>query len=438
MAKVEQNQDLVRKLLRQRGALSALEITSALKLKQPTFSRLVSQMTDILTIGSGRSRVYALPRSPEPLPILKIDENSRAVNLGGLHPLLPKGALFFPNEDSKLKPQFFSDIPFFVWDIRPQGFLGKIFGRQNTALKLPDRWEDWKEDDLYRTLSQRGDDLVGNLIIGRESFERYQTEGGKTYSHGQRNKIYPQLALESLKGTFVGSSAGGEQPKFTALIQNGKKFHHVLVKFSPAAKSEAGQRWADLLIAEHTALSLLNENGFLAVKTEILECGDQVFLEVERFDRVGIGGRRGILSLGSIDDEFVGQRNSWTQTGKKLFDQKQISKRDFESITHLDCFGALIANTDRHFGNLSLYWDFGQKNFSLAPIYDMLPMLYAPIQGNLVTRDFKVPIAEIEQIPHWQAAKKLALEFWSRLSQDKTISSEFQKIAKANLKIVSG
>lgn len=37
----------------------------------------------------------------------------------------------------------------------------------------------------------------------------------------------------------------------------------------------------------------------------------------------------------------------------------------------------LIANTDRHFGNVTLF-DRYEGPFELAPAYDLLPMLFAP------------------------------------------------------------
>ena len=53
-------------------------------------------------------------------------------------------------------------------------------------------------------------------------------------------------------------------------------------------------------------------------------------------------------------------------------------------------FGSLVANTDRHFGNLA-FFDQYDGRFSLAPIYDMLPMLYAPEHDQLAARNFAGP-----------------------------------------------
>lgn len=45
-------------------------------------------------------------------------------------------------------------------------------------------------------------------------------------------------------------------------------------------------------------------------------------------------------------------------------------------VSRLWWFGRLIANTDMHDGNLAF-----KPGLKLAPVYDMLPMGYAPVRG---------------------------------------------------------
>lgn len=432
MDKIEKKERDIRALLGRRGPLSAAEIVRTLDLSQPTFSRLAANMADLLTIGEGRARVYGLPRSSEFYPIVRIGKNAEVTALGDLKLLAPNGAVFV-SKDSKLKPKIFRNIPYFVWDLRPQGYLGKIFVSRHPELKLPDRWEDWQESDLYRTLRHRGDDLVGNLVIGHESFREFQVTMPVPIPQSQRELAYPKLAAETLQGTHTGSSAGGEQPKFTALIQTQKDFRHVIVKFSPPLDTEAGRRWGDLLFAEEIALKVLRNAGRLTADVEAFESQGRVFLEVVRFDRIGKRGRRGVLSLGAIDDEYVGGRANWTLTALQLMNKKLIDEADADAIVFLDSFGAQIANSDRHFGNLSLYWELDEERFQLAPIYDMLPMFYAPVQGNVVEKEFRKPIAQVEQIPVWIQAQSLAYGFWNEVKSDRRISDPFRKIAQTHV-----
>jgi hypothetical protein len=202
----------------------------------------------------------------------------------------------------------------------------------------------------------------------------------------------PTPAWRSLSWTSSqGQARGCEQPKFTTrVLQPDGVRRAVIVKFSPTGTDAAARRWRDLLSAEHAALSLLRELGVPAAHSRLLDAGGRLFLEVERFDRCGDLGRRGLLSLAALDDHYVGRRRSWTDTADHLVQAGLISQDEARLTRLLDTFGALIANTDRHLGNLSLFAD----NFahSLAPAYDMLPMAYRPTdQGEVRAVEFRPP-----------------------------------------------
>ncbi len=62
-----------------------------------------------------------------------------------------------------------------------------------------------------------------------------------------------------------------------------------------------------------------------------------------------------------------------------------LSASDTDQIRLLDAFGSLIANADRHFGNVTLFDEYDGP-FTLAPVYDMLPMLFAPQNEQIVPR----------------------------------------------------
>jgi serine/threonine protein kinase HipA of HipAB toxin-antitoxin module len=106
-------------------------------------------------------------------------------------------------------------------------------------------------------------------------------------------------------------------------------------------------------------------------------------LECERFDRVGAEGRRGAVSLFALDTSRYGILDNWTAAANRLADDAVLSSEDAERIRLIDAFGALIANTDRHFGNITLF-DRYEGLFELAPFYDMVPMLFAPQGGQIV------------------------------------------------------
>jgi hypothetical protein len=100
-------------------------------------------------------------------------------------------------------------------------------------------------------------------------------------------------------------------------------------------------------------------------------------------------------------------------------------------VRFLSAFGSLIANTDMHFGNISFLSE-GYLQFRLAPAYDMLPMLYAPLQNEVPTREFFRPNPRPGHADQWLAALPVARDFWQRLSRDDRASEEFRAIAHAN------
>ena len=153
---------------------------------------------------------------------------------------------------------------------------------------------------MLRALTQFGDDLPGNLVMGEVAFQRFHTLPERA-SRVASAADYPALADQAMQGTHPGSSAGGEQPKFCT-INAGR---HVIVKFSPAGNTAVDQRTRDLLVCEHLALLTLAQAGISAANTQIFTGAGRVFLESERFDRCGERGRIGMVSLQVYDAEYV-------------------------------------------------------------------------------------------------------------------------------------
>jgi serine/threonine protein kinase HipA of HipAB toxin-antitoxin module len=229
------------------------------------------------------------------------------------------------------------------------------------------------------------------------------------------------LARSSLSGQ-AGSSAGGEQPKFVTCSEG----RHVLVKFSGADPSVASQRWSDLLICESLALRTVQAAGIPAATAHTLLIGGRRFLEVERFDRVGLRGRRALLSLGAIDDEYFGHRDTWTKAAQRLLAARNIDAEDARRIRWLDVFGQLIGNTDRHFGNISFFAE-DNGRFRLAPAYDMLPMAFAPVGADVIERPFEPAPPTADTLEVWADAARHALGYWSQLAQSAELSAGFRE-----------
>jgi hypothetical protein len=323
----------------------------------------------------------------------------------------------------------FEGLPYYLQDARPGGFLGRALPAAYPELALPSRVIDWTDTHVLIYLTRRGSDTIGDLIVGSEALDRYLASAGAspTVAAAERSTRYPALADAAMAGAPPGSSAHGEHPKFTVCIADGTRRTHMIVKFSPPRTTQIGQRWADLLVAEHEAHRLLSAHGVSACRSSILDYGERTFLECERFDRVGVAGRRGAVSLFALDVSRYGKLDSWTASAQRLMQDELLSAEDAEGIRLLDAFGALIANTDRHFGNVTLF-DRYEGPFDLAPAYDMLPMLFAPQSDQIVERLFAPPPPSAAWLPVWGRARDLAEVYWNRLAGDSRISPGFQAI----------
>jgi serine/threonine protein kinase HipA of HipAB toxin-antitoxin module len=248
----------------------------------------------------------------------------------------------------------------------------------------------------------------------------------------ERVRHYPALALAALQGEAFGSSAGGEQPKFTVTLREGasSSWRSCIVKFSDRTTTPAGRRWADLLRSEAIAAQVLREHGIDASICEIVEAEGRVFLEATRFDRTPALGRRGLVSLRALDAAFHGHGAiDWWRYAPQLAREGWIVDEDARRLQVLGLFGALIGNADMHLGNASLVLR-DERPLALAPAYDMLPMRWAPnTGGEVVPRVFEVLLPPPAFAQPWRHAAHAAVDFWQRVHREPAISGAFKAIA---------
>ncbi len=429
--------------LRQRGGVAtAAELQQALRVSQPTVSRLLVpliQSGQVLKVGAARSQRYLLvrvvPGLASTVPVSRIDAHGRPAPFARLHAL--QGGAFWVDEADGLS-QRHDGLPWFLNDMRPQGFMGRTFAAAHPELALGSDPAHWSDDDMLRALALFGDDLPGNLIVGEAAFARFHSLPARA-SRVDSSADYPRLADAAMQGTLPGSSAGGEQPKFCTITAG----RPVLVKFSPAGNAPADQRVRDLLVCEHLALQTLAEAGVSAARTQIIFTAGRVFLESERFDRTARGldtgnapGRIGMVSLLVYDAQYVGAMDNWAATAERMQARGLLAPSDARTLQLLEAYGLLIANTDRHYGNVSLLLPGSDKaaDWALSPTYDMLPMLYAPVAGELVARDFSARNLQptTATLPQWNRARELAQMFWQTAADDDRISAEFRMICAEN------
>lgn len=431
--------------LRARRLASARELGEALGASQPSISRWLAAAGDqVVRTGQGRRSRYAATRNVRGLgdrwPLYRIDADGRPQAFGQLIALHGDGCLIQPGQPVDwLRDEFrdgvFPGLPWFLDDMRPQGFLGRLFA-QRCAPELgldPDILR-WDENAVLTALLLRGEDGPGHFVLGDQALDRALRASPEPIPSAQRSERYATLARATLAGERAGSSAAGEQPKFTACVAEADgSLRHVIVKFSdPVEGNPVAQRWADLLICEGLANQLLAEHGHADPRDELVWSQGQLCLESTRFDRIGAHGRRGSVSLAALSDAHDGIRDSWPAAAERLQQDGWLTSATVEQIRLRWWFGQLIGNTDMHFGNLGFFLDEALP-LQLAPSYDMLPMLYRPASnGSLPPRVYQPPPPLPAVMTLWRQAAGMAAVFWQRVAQHPQLSADFRAIAVDN------
>lgn len=411
--------------LERRGIAYSYDLQNDLGTSQATVSRLLRAAgRRIYRLGKGRNTRYSLLHHLFTIqPLYRIDPAGVPEQLAEIAPLIQgRYAVQARRPQVWLRgldgTGLFDDLPYFLDDLRPQGFLGRQIARQLGA-PWPADPRRWTATQILTYLVEQGTDLPGDLVLGNRALETATRPPRETSVDD-----YPALADQVLSGSVPGSSAGGEQPKFTTFGPAG----HVLVKFSPRGNSLEAIRWRDILIAEHHAGQMLRETGFEAANSRLHDLDGRMFLEVERFDREGALGRRPMISLANIDAEFAGEGQDWIATLRQLVQTKLVDKADLETAHQAQLFGQWIGNTDMHLGNLSFRPE--ESGFRLLPLYDMAPMRWAPVRGEL-PQDLALtpPVRDPDSEESWFRIRALATEYWRRLAEEERLSSSFRAIS---------
>lgn len=422
------------------GALAA-----RIGVSQPTLSRALAEVGErVVRIGRARATRYALSRpiggQGTRWPLYRIDAQARPHRVGELRALRGDGFhLQAATPMAALRGEFahglFPGLPWFLADQRPQGFLGRAFARRFAdELGVPDDGLRWNQDHVVLALLRHGENLAGDLVLGEAALERalrFAQAPDDAIDPAEREPAYARLADAAMRGELPGSSAAGERPKFLATLREADAWRSVLVKFSERAGSPAAQRWADLLRCECLASDTLRAHGMAAAQESIVEAEGRTFLQSTRFDRTPGLGRRGFVSLASLDAAHYGEGpREWWRFAAPLAREGWIARDDAVRLRRVWLFGALIGNSDMHLGNVA--FEFGATPpFALCPAYDMLPMLFAPAaSGEVVPRAFELAPPHPDTLEDWHAAAAMAVDFWQQIAASEKISAPFRALAE--------
>lgn len=315
------------------------------------------------------------------------------------------------------------DVPWWLLDARPSGFFGRAWLSSHADHGYPSDLARWTGEDVLRFAVEHGSDLVGALVVGPLARDR-RDEHPPPLDEDRVVDALPELAQRALDRTTSTSSPGGEQPKLTLRIRDGDEERVELVKFSPPLSTPGGRRWADLLVCEHLAHDAVRRLGVDSCQSSVVDAGERRFLRVVRFDRHGARGRSGLVSLDALDVDGVGSElHRASAVTSRLVREGRLSTDDHASVQRLEAFGHAIANTDMHLGNLSLRMH-GTTLAGLAPVYDMLPMFFAPRHGGeLPSPTWRPP----DDTP--TDVRPVADDWWGRVASDERISTTFRRLA---------
>ena len=421
------------KLLQESGALSSPNIQSALKISQPTASRILSQLEDeVFTFGSARATRYALGHSigmlPAQQPIWGVGADGMASRLGELT-FLARSQIHMgaPGVDEIFDVTAKEPLPWLLAGLRPQGFLGRLLAQRMAAFAYSINPDTWSVEEVLAVACQTHD-APGELLLGTSISTKLNAQ--IKIPAIDPGADLDRLAADVAKTLPAGSSASGEQPKLLAFNDGGASF---IVKFSAPRGTPFGDRWTDLLVCESVCAQTLNEFGVNAAENQIVQTDTRTYLLSRRFDRIGATGRKHVVSVGAAHLGFCkGTYLNWATTCADLARQKRLSKVDAETTHDALMFGRLIGNSDMHSGNAGLFvegtnlQEMMDGRFSRAPVYDMLPMRWKPdpMMGMLAYEpfDFDDSMASTQ-------VRCAAQSLWKKVAGHPLISQALQAVA---------
>jgi hypothetical protein len=424
--------------LHAKGLCTARELQTATGKSQATVSRLLAELSrQVLALGQGRARCYGLGLPirglPAQQPLYLVDEAGRIAAQGQVS-LLTGHTLHTTLAGHSWVTR--NALPWVLAPIQAQGFLGRLLAQRLQAAGVPNDPERWALPEVLFAALQTSD-APGAIVLGNPATPLPTT--WLPDAHTQPDALTRELDRRSadVANTLpAGSSAGGEQPKFLAQLADGS---HVLVKFTPPRGTPFGERWHELLLAEALALDTLHAHGIATADTSLQHSPTRTYLLSRRFDRIGAQGRRHVVAIGAVHEGLLSDTyQHWAHSGHHLASRKQLSQSDAKQIETALHFGRLIGNTDMHSGNLSLFVEPsspGRHRFSLAPIYDMLPMRWRP-DAHMGAPDYCA--FEPHPLSLQSPARPVAHAFWRALAGNATFSMALRAVAQEMADRVSG
>lgn len=406
--------EAVAALLARGEPLTAAQLAAATQKSASSMSLAIGKLGDrVHRMGAARSTRYALKQDILGLPaqqaVIWPDRTGMSSEWGQLT-FLHNDWLHVRSSKNEWLTQ--GHLPWFLTPLRPRGYLGRELAR--SAPNLPPDPQLWSlAQILYSAVA-----LIHNPS-GAFFLNSYQTKTLAAPEDGSPlGDYYDQLAQKIGAGSPVGSSAAGEQPKFVVSFRRDRP---AIVKFTPPHGTPFGERWRALLMLEKLALDILQSHAVTSAHSEIVQTQRRTYLQSTRFDRDAQYGARHVVAIAALHDEFVGGSwTNWVKTSEALAKKGLITQQELQQVATIFAFGHYIGNTDMHSGNLSFFVDdVITPKLRLAPVYDMLPMMWRPDihQGVLTDSPVRAQLMPTGFAAERAQARLWAIEFWEQAAQ---------------------
>lgn len=139
-----------------------------------------------------------------------------------------------------------------------------------------------------------------------------------------------------------------------------------------------------------------------------------------------------MATFAALDGDLGMLDQGWSAVARALAQRGELTEADVRTVEILDLYGELIGNTDKHHGNIAVAWSM-ERNHTLLPAYDMLPMLYRPnTHGEVITREWRADLAAGLALRHLPLCLRMADQFWHAVLDDPRISLDFKNGVATN------
>ena len=158
-------------------------LVQRLGVTRPVLARLVAEAgAQVLRVGRARATAYVARASTDAgsaWPLRRLRPDATLEELGTLYALRGERFQFVPEGDrpNLVRPVegragHFPGLPWFLDDLRPQGFLGRTLAhRQGPALGVPDDLNRWQLRDTLLAITRTGGTGIGDLLLGQAAVD---------------------------------------------------------------------------------------------------------------------------------------------------------------------------------------------------------------------------------------------------------------------------